>query len=233
MNNAFAARIAIDTPLAIRKLLHLDGLLGAVKVSHGEDPYDLPLMQTSGVWHASAAVLETGVFGLISSSQKRLKYINADAVTEGLFAHLPGPRRRIGQMSPYRNTLSNYPLIEGVFAVWFVGRGNREETQELLTDLRGLGAMSQTGYGHITDVETMELEDQHLAGIALPNGLPARTVPIDVWTGMGLQRHDDAVVSRQRTAAPYWAGPEVACFMPMQIDLTGTRRTIASLIGLT
>lgn len=232
MINAFAMRIAIDTPIAIRQLLHLDALLGSVRAMRGEDPYNLPLRQSDGVWHASAAILETGVFGAFGSSQMRLKDIDADAVPKGLFTHLPASKRKIGQMSPYRGTLSDYPLFEGVFAVWFVGHGNQEATQDLVAAVRGLGAMSQTGYGHITEVETTQLPDQPLAGIALPSGLPARTVPVDAWKRMGLANHDDAVVSQQRTGAPYWTGAEVACVMPMQIDLTGTRRSIASLIGL-
>jgi len=40
---SFAVRIEIDTPLSLRGLLHLDGLLGALAVGRSKEATDIPL----------------------------------------------------------------------------------------------------------------------------------------------------------------------------------------------
>lgn len=43
MTFAFAIRMSVDTPLSLRTLLHLDGLLGSLAALRGQDPTNIPL----------------------------------------------------------------------------------------------------------------------------------------------------------------------------------------------
>ena len=56
MTESFAVRIGIDTPLSLRGLLHLDGLLGSLAVARGREATNIPLLKHEGIWQGSAAI---------------------------------------------------------------------------------------------------------------------------------------------------------------------------------
>lgn len=232
MTSSFAIRMGIDTPLSLRALLHLDGLLGFHAALRGQSLTDVPLSQHEGVWQGSAAMLETGTFGAIASIQTRIKHVSLDTVPPGIFEQTQSARRKIGPMSPMRGALSQYPLLQGIRAVWFTGRGDRARVEALLQEVRNLGAMGRTGYGHVASLQILELRDHALTGIASSAGMPVRTVPVETWDALGLGRHASSVVSLQRPCPPYWTGPTIPCISPIQVDMTGTAAEIRALAAV-
>ena len=230
MTRAFAVRVAIGTPISLRGLLHLDGLLGSLVASRGLPYDDLPLERRDGIWLASAAILETGPFGAIDTTQVRIKHVVTNAVPAGILDHLKPGHRKIDTMSPMRNALTPYPTIEGVRAAWFTGRGNVDAVVELLADARNLGAMGRTGYGKVSSLEGFEAANDALTGLASDSGSPMRTVALAAWDALGLGRHTDAVVALQRPSPPYWTGPSVPCISPTQVTMTGTRTEIRAFL---
>jgi CRISPR type IV-associated protein Csf3 len=226
MTESFAVRIDIDTPLSLRGLMHLDGLLGSHAAARGKGATDIPLQKHEGIWQGSAAILETGPFGALVAGQSRVKHVVADAVPDDIFDHLKPAQRKIGRMSPMRHLLSSYPSFEGIRAVLFTGRGDPEAVAELLHDARNLGAMGRTGYGRVTHLELIKVNGSTMSGLVSSSGLPTRTVPIEPWDRFDLGRPDAAIIS-----PPYWTGPEVACVSPMQVDLSGTRGDIRAIVG--
>ncbi len=232
MISSFAIRMGIDTPLSLRTLLHLDGLLGFLAARRGQDPRDIPLSRYEGVWQGSAAMLETGALGATLSVQTRVKHVSSDTVSSGTFEHIEPSRRKIGPMSPMRNALSQYPLLQGVRGVWFIGRGDSARVEDLLRDARNLGAMGGTGYGRVIKLDLLEARDHPLTGVATLTGMPVRTLPVETWNLLGLGRHPSAVISLQRPYPPYWTGPSVPCISPLQIEMTGTAREIRSLAAI-
>ena len=68
-------------------------------------------------------------------------------------------------MSPFRDALPTHPLLEGVYAVWFTGRGRPEDVADLLGGAYGIGSMSQSGYGHVTGFNVMAILEESLTGI--------------------------------------------------------------------
>jgi hypothetical protein len=135
-------------------------------------------------------------------------------------------------MSPMRNRLSTYPLLDGVLAVWFTGCGDPDAVFDLLHDARNVGAMGRTGYGRITARTLQTIKDSEIAGLALSSGIPARCMPVETWDGLNLPRPDSAILSMQRFKPPYWAGEESICISPMQIDIGGTYREIETLASV-
>jgi hypothetical protein len=230
MMESFAVRIEIDTPLSLRGLLHLDGLLGALAVGRSKEATDIPLQKHEGIWQGSAAILETGSFGALAEEQIRIKHVVNETVPNGIFDHLKPAQRRIGEMSPMRKVLSAYPCFDAVRAVWFTGCGITSAVLDLLRDVRNLGAMGRTGYGRITGVDLFEIEQSATAGLAFSSGFPARTVPVEIWDRLNLGRSEAAIISLQRFQPPYWTGPEVPCISPMQVDLIGTSGDIRALV---
>ncbi len=224
--------MGIDTPLSLRALLHLDGLLGFHLSLRGQSPTDIPLARHEGVWQGSAAMLETGTFGAIASIQTRIKHVSLDTIPSGIFEQTQSAHRKIGPMSPMRRALSQYPLLQGIRAVWFTGRGDSARVEALLQEVRNLGAMGRTGYGRVADLQIMELRDHALTGIASSAGMPVRTVAIETWDALGLGRHASAVISLQRPCPPYWIGPTIPCISPIQFDMTGTATEIRALAAV-
>jgi hypothetical protein len=228
----FAVRLSVDRPVALNNLLHLDAVLGKRLIDRGGTLEALPLARDVGVWCASAALLETGPFGGSEFTIPRLKALRRGHFPDGLVDALPPPARTIGDMSPFRPRLRPYTAWRGISAVWFVARGDREAVIALLSEVHGVGAMTSTGYGRITDINILDIPDTGAVGLTLADGLPARTIPLTIWNALGLPRHPRAVVSDQRWQPPYWTGTAAPCMMPTQIDLTGARDDIRGMLGL-
>lgn len=167
-------------------------------------------------------MLETGTFGMPASVQTRIKHVSPDSVPPNIFDHTEPSCRKIGPMSPMRSALSQYPILQGVRAVWFTGFGDSAGVSDLLRDVRNLGAMGRTGYGRVVELDLLEAHAHPLSGIATLTGMPIRTLPVETWDRFGLQRHPSAAISLQRPHPPYWSGPSVPCISPLQIDMTGT-----------
>jgi hypothetical protein len=231
MSSSFAVRIEINTPISLRSLLHLDGLLGALLTARGGRLEDIPLRRHLGTWQGSVAILETGPFGPVSSTDIRIKHVAAEGVPDGIFDHLKPGQRRIGEMHPMRNVLTPYPCIDGIRAVWFTAKGDPVHTLDLLSDARNLGAMGRTGWGRVVDMTAFSVRDDALTGLVLMSGLPARTMPVTTWEQLRLKRPEAAVVSMQRSVPPYWTGEEVPCISPIQVDAMGTVAEIKAMVG--
>lgn len=230
--SGFAVRMAIDTPISLQNLLHLDGLLGSIVTKHGKSHTDIPLNRVHGVWQGSAALLETGAFGAVKTSITRLKHVVDTDVPAVIFNHLKLSDRKIGEMSQYRNLLTTYPCMQAVKAVWFAGNGNGDEVLGLLREVFNLGAMGRTGYGRVCGLELFTLQDSEWNGLVLGDGMPSRVIPLPVWHSLGFGDREDVVVAPQRFEPPYWSGPEVDCVLPAQTSLIGTGREIRAKLGV-
>lgn len=227
---AFALRLAVDTPVALRDLLHLDAVLGSLACRNGGSYDDLPLQRTEGVYHGSAAMLETSFYGPSEESYVRVKAVRE--VPDAVRSSLPAGGRSIGPMSPYRPALSRYPVLRGVKAVWFAGRGDPEAVANIMAGTSNIGAMANTGHGRVTEMAIVEAGDSVLAGISLAGGMPARAVPMCLWTQLGLARPNNAVVGAMRWHGPYWDGPTAICIAPINAMLRGTHTEIRDLLAI-
>ena len=81
---AFAVRLGVDTPISLRNLLHLDALMGSIAVRLGRSHEDLPLGRSDGLWHASAALIETTAFGVSEATYRRSAALRRDSIAPGL-----------------------------------------------------------------------------------------------------------------------------------------------------
>lgn len=227
--SGFAIRIAIDTPVVLNNLLHLDGLLERLLASRGDDPANVPLRRIDQIYCASAALLETGPFGAVEKRSTRVKRLRG----ENDYGSKSDRRlTQIDAMSPFRPKLTSHKLFESVSAIWFFGQGNHARIGELLHDLTSLGSMASCGYGRVLEWQIMDLGNSDDHGLLLQNGLPARAVPVTLWRRLGLPQHPRAIITQQRHRPPYWAVSKEICIAPLLDDLVGTLAELSELIGL-
>ena len=228
----FAIRIAVTTPVALSHLLHLDGLLGYALTARGGSLEDLPLRRTDGVWHASAAMLETGMFGAAQVAVQKIKALKDDSAPEGLFNGIKKAERTVGAMSTkYRSVLGEFMTWAGVRALWFTGNGDVDSVRDLLSDIRGIGGRMSVGYGRVGHISKEEIGNNNEAGLVIKDGIAARTIPVDVWTSWGKSLHPRAEIRNARPKPPYWTGEATRCVEPHQTDILGTRSDILGWIS--
>ena len=232
-DNTFAVRMAIDTPIEIKSLLHLDAILSLVMARRGGKADNLPLAMSHGVWHASAALLETGLFGAVRTDVPRIKSLIYDQSWTGLLGKRPAQKCIISEMSPYRPQLQWHARMDGVLAVWFVCEGDQSAVVNLLEDIEYLGALHTVGYGRrMSDVEVFPVSVPSPGGLVLADGRPARAVPVRIWEELSLPRHPAEIISKQTWRPDYRDGRTEICVSPSQYDLTGVRSEIAGMFGM-
>lgn len=231
--NAVAIRIEIGTPLVLRHLLHLDALLARVVTDNGGSVEDLPLKRTDGVWHASAAFVETGPFGAVAAGQTRLKSLRKCHFPEGVLDRCPPGKRTISEMSVFRSRLTPYETLEGAKALWWTCEGDVGAIVDLLADITHFGAYHKVGYGQRSSgAQIYQIKSANPAGIAAANGQPVRAIPTRIWEGaFGLVRHPRAVVAQATWQPDYRLSERCECLMLAQIDMMGTRSEVMALIG--
>lgn len=228
----FAVRLEVATPLRLAGLFHLDGLLAWAAVRRGGSAGRLPLRRTAGVWHASAALLETGPFGAVEEPLLRVKSLRPEAREALAEQGATSMLRRIGPMSPLRPRLAAHTRTAGVTALWFTGEGDVRAVATLLEEVEALGGFHQVGYGARTaaEPEFFAVTVPGPAGLVLAGGLPARAVPLAVWDGLGLARHPRAPIGEQSWQPDYRTARWANCIGPPP-DLRGTWPEMLDLIG--
>jgi hypothetical protein len=228
-----AIRFTIDTPIALNQLLHLDSLLARISADRGLGVEDLSLDRTGDIYHASAAILETGNFGAVQQETTRVKSVRSADIPTGVFDRVPRRGRAINEMSPYRSQLQGYNTYLGVKAVWFTAKGVRSSLERMAASVTNLGAMASTGYGRVSGVDIFDLPSHPRTGLHLPNRLPCRAIPKVLWDSWGMEEFAaGTVISEARAKFPYWSGSPTVCVMPTQMALIQRSDQVSEFIGV-
>jgi len=213
----FVARVELRTPVLLGGFLTLDALLAAVLFeqtgdidrAHGE----IPLANTGGMWHASAALLEDPVQyrATLTASLHAGHDLDPDLLKRGRGGVLPriGEKRR----REYGNVQNP---VEGVAApaLWWFGEGDPDAVEALLRGVRHVGKKHTAGYGEVSylDLEPVEATN----GVLDAEGFPLRPVPAEIYTG-----NPDAVVADAAWRPAYWRLENRAkCYVPERTRFT-------------
>jgi hypothetical protein len=212
----FLLSIPLATGLITGHRLTLDGLLGGIVFKRTGDPAQvldgLPLARSHGIYHASAALLE-------SPCQISRHIINASFVAEARrdlgFAATTRPDgsklpRIDGKRGLFRTETSEFAVYETA-AVHFLGRGDTEDIRRLLRTVGHIGTKRSHGFGQIarpTDdaahpvrLET-EAVDQSSPWFGIfAQGSVLRPVPVRLLPAFGV------TPARYRTAHETWRNP--------------------------
>lgn len=192
--------------------LTLDALLAGLAYMRTGDARraeaEVPLRQTDGLFHASAAIMDPLArrpVSIVASLHARHK------LDPALLKRNPegAIHRRIGleNRQKFGLVLNTYLLVETDEVTWYA-EGDRDAVMaELEAQPVFLGSRRAGGYG---EVEKWEIDEGDFDGITGPVGEPLRPVPVDVFGG-------DRSGVRKDCAwrPPYWhPANRAVCFAP-------------------
>ena len=160
--------------------LTLDGLLGAllfdqlndVEAAHAA----IPVRQTSGLFHASAAIMEPIDKGRVAfiASLRPTHDIDPDLI----FKNKRGELHRKFD-SALTNVMNGYRSLTAPTLTWYA-EGDADHIRKLLEPVQFIGKRRASGFGRVTH---WEFEPDELDGIEGPFGEPLRPIPKDMFKG--------------------------------------------------
>jgi hypothetical protein len=208
----FVATLTLTSPLVTGGgYLTLDAILAAVLFDSGlsvEEAHEqIPLNNTNGLWHGSAAVLEpleTGRLAFVANLRAHHD-LGPDLIAKNARGEVHGKisllRRR-----QYGAVMNGYQYLVTDRISWY-GEGDASRVEALLGTVRFIGKRRASGFGEVT---SMELSPTDIDGVVGPNAEPLRPVPIELFKG------DRSAVRGDAAWRPAYWRPEnrAICFLP-------------------
>lgn len=189
----------------------LDALLAALIFDQTGDlekaHSEIPLQNTSGLWHASAAVVEkqdAGRVSFVANLQAKHDF-DLDLIARNKLGNthtaMGLTRRR-----DFGAVMNSYRVFTAPAITWYA-QGDMQAVEQLLRDVPFIGKRRASGYGQVTGVELLPDE---LDGVTGFFGEPLRPVPVDLFKG------DDSALKADAAWRPAYWHPEnrAICFVP-------------------
>jgi CRISPR type IV-associated protein Csf3 len=180
---------------------------------------DIPLKQTMGIWHASAAFLPS----LVRATRAPFKRTVEPLEEMWAPAYQTGSGRnsdkvlvkRIDQVRDKYVGLTDTYAGQAVNSVLWFGCGDIDRVRSLMSLVTHVGKKSRQGYGKVADIEIESCDEDrsirlHVGG----KDMPMRPVPVDVWDALGATRHDALLRVDAAARPPYFLAPRQSCFVP-------------------
>lgn len=202
----------LASPLISGGYLTLDGLLASrlfdelqdVEAAHAA----IPVKQSDGVYHASAAIYE--------AQRERATFIAALRPTHSIDPDLI-KKNKHGQLhkkfdSSLTNVMNTYTARAANSAVWYV-EGEADAIIRLLEPIQFIGKRRASGFGQVShwEFETSD-DDSYRFGIEGVFDEPLRPVPVSLFRG---DASFPVVDAAWRPA--YWnPAHRTACYAPLQ-----------------
>jgi hypothetical protein len=163
----------------------LDAILAAVIFDQCNDVEQahstLPLRDTHGLFHASAAILEPIDSGRISfvANMRADHALDPDLITRSkdgkrLHTKLGRTRRR-----DFGAVMNHYSIVTTPEVTWFA-EGDGEAIQRLLEEVHFIGKRRASGFGEVT---AWAVDQGELDGVVGVVGEPLRPVPLELFDG--------------------------------------------------
>jgi hypothetical protein len=189
----------------------LDAVLAAVLFDSGasleEAHTRIPLRNTQGLWHGSAAIYETLEVGrqAFVANLRANHDLDPSLVAKNkqgqIHTKLSLSRRR-----EFGAVMNGYSYLVAEAVTWY-GEGDAPQVENLMRTLRFIGKRRASGFGEVKGVEISESDSD---GVVSPFGEPLRPVPLELFTGDKTSIRGDAA---WRPA--YWRPENRAiCYLP-------------------
>ena len=146
--------------------------LGDVNKAHAS----VPVAQTNGLFHASAAIFEPidKARQAFIAGLRETHSINPDHVKKNKHGQL---HKKFD--SSLTNVMNSYPVYAAPEITWYA-EGDAIEMERLLSPVQFIGKRRASGFG---EVSAWLIEDAELDGLIGYAGEPLRPIPIDMFTG--------------------------------------------------
>ena len=192
----------------------LDALLAALIFEQTGDlekaHSEIPLMNTQGLWHGSAAIFEKIDFSkkVFVANLRASHDLDLDLIAKKASGV---QHRRIGltRRSDYGAVLNTYSIVTVPSITWYAV-GDREKINRLLSNVEFIGKRRMSGYGQVAK---FQIEDDDLDGLVGHFGEPLRPIPVQLFTG------NKASVKADASWKPAYWHPEnrAVCFVPENV----------------
>jgi hypothetical protein len=191
----------------------LDALLAALIFEQSGDlekaHADIPLKNTNGLWHASAAIIEkidTEKKGFVANLHAGHD-LDLDLVLKNKNGNV---HKAIGltRRRDYGAVFNSYRMFTATEITWYAN-GDREQIQLLLSEVEFIGKRRASGFGQVSN---LIIEESDIDGVSGLFGEPLRPVPVDMFNGDKSSLRADAA---WRPA--YWHPlNRTVCYVPAQ-----------------
>jgi len=223
---SFAVVASLKTPVILSRntFLTFDALLAAL-IYRQTDSLDaahtqIPLARTAGVWHGSAAFLDSVVRQTIGPAFKAGLTPREEMWAPAYQSGTGRNRDRVlikrvdTARGPYQTRLDQYVGIAASTVTWFA-HGDMQRVRELLGDLRSVGAKAAQGWGQVERLDIEEIDDDLSIAYVTPQGAtPMRPIPVQTWVDMGRQLDDCLVIDTVATPPYLEASRRERCVVP-------------------
>ena len=185
----------------------LDGLLAALLFDELQDVEAahsaIPVQQTDGLLHASAAIMEPIRERVSFIAALRPGHsINPDLLLKNKHGHL---HRKFD--TSLTNVMNSYSMRTAPMVTWYA-EGDAEKISRLLSPVQFIGKRRASGFGRVSH---WLIEPDELDGVEGPFGEPLRPIPIAMFKG---DTSHPIVDAAWRPA--YWnPNHRTACFAPV------------------
>ena len=191
----------------------LDGLLADLIFEQSGDlekaHANIPLKNTNGLWHGSAAFFEkidTEKKGFVANLHAGHD-LDLDLVLKNKNGNV---HKAIGltRRRDYGAVLNSYRMYTATEITWYA-TGHREQIQSLLSEVEFIGKRRASGFGQVAN---LVIEDSDNDGVVGLFGEPLRPVPLEMFSGDKSSLRADAA---WRPA--YWHPMNrTVCYVPAQ-----------------
>ena len=208
----FAVTLRLGSPLVTGGgYMTLDALLAAILFDAGASleaaHTDIPLKNTQGLWHGSAAIyeaIEVGRQAFVANLRAnhdldpRLVAKNKHGSIHSKISLLR--RQQFGAV------MNGYAYLVADSLTWY-GEGDVEKVEKLLRTVRFIGKRRASGFGEVT---SLELNSSETDGVVSQFGEPLRPVPLELFTG------DKSAIRGDAAWKPAYWRPEnrAICYLP-------------------
>lgn len=182
--DAFKITLTLASPLVMQEggYMTLDGLLAALKFEATGDleqaHNDLPLQRTQGVWHASAAHLDTWHTGRIGfvANLRAAHDMNIELIARKKDGQ-PHSKLGLTRRSDFGAVMKSYNS-HAVSTISWYAEGDAAEVERMLQDVAFIGKRRASGFGQVSG---MHIESDELNGVTGYFGEPLRPVPVEIF----------------------------------------------------
>lgn len=181
----FKVTMTLGSPIVSNgSYMTLDALLAALLFDQDGDldraHSAIPLSNSDGVWHGSAAVTEDIDVGRVAfvASLRATHDLDLDLIAKNkhgsTHAAIGLTRRR-----DFGAVMNSYKVVTAPSITWY-GQGNAEAVERLLRSVDFIGKRRASGFGQVTG---LQIEPNELDGVTGFFGEPLRPVPIELFKG--------------------------------------------------
>ena len=189
----------------------LDALLAAIRFDAGESVESahatIPLKNTHGLWHGSAAIYETIETGrqAFVANLRATHDLDPALVARNIQGQVH-TRLSLLRKREFGAVMNHYPYVMTPALTWY-GEGDAEQVEALLRTVHFIGKRRASGFGDVSSVEITPSDSDGIVDLA---GAPLRPVPVELFTGDKRSIRGDAAWK-----PAYWRPENRAiCYLP-------------------